>query len=166
MVCWSKKNSSESNCFSKFQKSSSLTFFVVFMWCIQIEEVIIICAPDSSLISSLSQSWQLYRPICHHKKSFSAARGPPAPLFSFFNNLGSHETSFMFSNRSGGLEETRGRACCSTPPPSLPSASWPQPRPRHQRQVEWNHEITGKVSITLWNQALSKSRQDPAGPWN
>lgn len=46
------------------------------------------------LISDPSvSSWQLYRPICHHKKSFSAARG--TPLF-FFNNLGSHETSFMF----------------------------------------------------------------------
>lgn len=64
-----------------------------FMWSIQIGEVVIY-APDSSLIPvSLSQSWQLYRPICHHKKSFSAARG--TPLF-FFNNLGLHETSFMF----------------------------------------------------------------------
>lgn len=79
---------------------------VIFTRCIQTGEVII-SAPDSSLIPlSFSQSWQLYRPICHHKKSFSAARG--TPLF-FFNNLGLHETSFMFRKllRRAGRDSRR-----------------------------------------------------------
>lgn len=131
----------------------------------------VMCFRSSSL--PLTPLWSLCllvsvdNSICHHKKSFTAACGNPHPPPPFvFNNLGLHKTSFMFGKplKQAG-RDSRWRACRSTPP-SLPSASWPQLRPRHQRQVEWNHEITGKVSITLWNQALSKSRQDPTGPWN
>lgn len=90
---------------------------------------------------------------------------PPTPTL-LFNNLGCMRRHSCWESARAGWKRLAAEQAAATPTPSLPSASRPQPSPRHQRQVEWNHEITGKVSITLWNQALSKSRQDPAGPWN
>lgn len=124
------------------------------------EEVIVSTLGLSLILTSLGPIELSRVTFCHHKKSFSAA--PSSSLITWVC-MRRHSCS---EKCSGRLEETRGRACSSTPTPSLPSTSQPQPRARHQRQVEWNHEITGKVSITLWNQALSKSRQDPASPWN
>lgn len=123
--------------FCKFHESSSLCcgYYVMYL---SVE--VIICAPDSSLICLLGSLDISIGPFVTTRKAPQQPWSPPpphpTPLFSF-NNPGLHETSFMFrkSSDEAGRDSLQSMQR-HTPPPSLPSASWPQPRPRHQRQVE------------------------------